>query len=230
MFDLTLQVKRWIDLDQQAKIPRIIVKVLKRYISWAKQDAGVSHKDFPPVVIIRAYPLGFATGSGQVKIKVEEDDSTIFGATLLGVGEDRASATGEDAMVDRVSALHVDERPAVQRVSAVSEDIEQRLQDLAKRQRSYYADKEAGGNLTIRPPTLYAFAVVAHIAMLVSLDSITEDSPMVVLDTIDFSRVDQWLWNALSVALPVNMARDSMYARRDLWGYLGGTSVDLDDA
>jgi hypothetical protein len=178
------------------------------------------------VVMVRAYPLDF-TGE-KVKIKVEED------SVMMDEFPTVPDASTADALKAVSEERHGDEgaqevQDGGEGVGAVAKDIEQRLRDLADKQRKLYASKEAEGQTQIRPPTLYAFAVVAHVAMLVSLDSATTNSPLVVLDTIDFSHVDQWLWNALSVALPINLARDAMYARKGLWDDLGGSSVDVDD-
>jgi hypothetical protein len=48
LFELSVQVQRWIDMGEVARIPRTVVKSLKRYVAWAKRDAGAENKDFPP--------------------------------------------------------------------------------------------------------------------------------------------------------------------------------------
>lgn len=67
-----------------------------------------------------------------------------------------------------------------------------------------------GKGYIAQPPTLYAFAVVQHIVMLASHDSGAPTNPVVVLEQVRLNDRGQWLWNALSIAIPVNMARDAL--------------------
>lgn len=396
LFDLSLQVKRWEDIDERARIPRTIVKTLRKYIAWAKQDAGVDDRDFPPIIFVEAYPLEFfedvaaaaavvaakptskrkrvdecdddgdggsgsgggggsddvesgegektqlpgskrqrteshgvgsdrddedadmLSNNGEIELSQAEQEQAAFVQEKLvrlvegmnlpsepedvaikkeqiedvqmaeageegeeGEGEEEEEGGGEEAeeeaedgeeaedeedqeeeeeedaedAEDEVEVAEEGEemeedgeadagdgddkkseprrapRDTSTMTRPVAQDIERKLCRLAERHRRVYRGEEgtcddndgddkargARPKPKPKPPVLYAFAVIEHIVLLVSLDSASEESPLVVLDTVTFDQMDQWLWNALSIALPVNMARDEMHRRRDFW-------------
>lgn len=97
---------------------------------------------------------------------------------------------------------------------AVSRDLEKRLLDMGQRWRRLLRDDDGRGYIA-QPPTLYAFAIVQHIVMLASHDSGASTNPVVVLEQVRLNDRGQWLWNALSIALPVNIARDTLYRMWD---------------
>jgi hypothetical protein len=67
-----------------------------------------------------------------------------------------------------------------------------------------------------QPPLLYGFMIIQHIVMIITLDSSHPDNKFLVCaDALDLSQADQWLWNALALALPVNMARNELWKRRE---------------
>lgn len=98
-------------------------------------------------------------------------------------------------------------------IDAVSRDLERRLCTLAESWRKLLWDKRTR-SYSMRPPTLYAFAVVQHIVMLVSLDSVDENKPVIILNQIRLNDRGQWLWNALSLAIPIHVIRDAIYHTR----------------
>lgn len=106
-----------------------------------------------------------------------------------------------------------DEQVQEQFIESVSRDIEERLCVLADSWRRLLWDKRTKG-YSMRPPTLYAFAVVQHIVMLVSLDSADESNPVIILNQIRLNDRGQWLWNALSIAIPISVIRDAIYHTR----------------
>jgi len=96
---------------------------------------------------------------------------------------------------------------------AVTTDLERRLKTLGESWRKLLWNQRTK-DYTIRPPTLYAFAVIQHIVMLVSLDSADENKPFVILDQIALNDRGAWLWNALSIAIPINLVRDTIHHTR----------------
>lgn len=120
-----------------------------------------------------------------------------------------------------------DQRRALRFTRAVSHDLEKRLKSLGQEWRSLLRTK-LGTGYVARPPTLYAFAVIQHIVMVVSHDPTSANNSVVVLDQVRLNERGQWLWNALSIALPINMARDAL---NELWdtGALVPYQEDLED-
>lgn len=99
----------------------------------------------------------------------------------------------------------------------ISKGIETQLRKLASEHRQHLVTPETADlpekdwTFSSRPPLLCAFAIVQYMLMVVSLDSASPDSEVIVLVELDMSQPYQWLWNALAIALPVNMARDSLW-------------------
>jgi hypothetical protein len=133
------------------------------------------------------------------------------------------TSNGEQHLPDPTDHLHhhpqsaADDLEEAQRARrftrAVSRDLEERLVTMGQRWRErLLRDKQRGARAgyVARPPTLYAFAVIQHIVMLASHDAGSASNPVVVLDQVRLNERGQWLWNALSLALPVNMARDTL--------------------
>jgi hypothetical protein len=110
---------------------------------------------------------------------------------------------------------------------AVSRDLERRLRNRGQRWRDALRNRSGKGYIA-QPPTLYAFAVIQHIVMLASHDSTESTNPVVVLEQIRLNDRGQWLWNALSIALPINLARDAL---NGMWntGLIVGEHEDLSD-
>ncbi|KAM7217035.1 hypothetical protein V8F06_007550 [Rhypophila decipiens] len=99
-------------------------------------------------------------------------------------------------------------------IDAVSRDLERRLVALADSWRTLLWDKRTK-SYAMRPPTLYAFAVIQHIVMLVSLDSADENNAVIILNQIRLNDRGQWLWNALSLAIPISIIRDAIHHTRN---------------
>jgi hypothetical protein len=89
----------------------------------------------------------------------------------------------------------------------VDKDISSKMQDLGKQWRDLL-EKTFGDASPVEPPTIFGFAVVQHVVMLVSHDTSSPDNPTPVLDKVELKgEGGLWLWNALSIAIPVNVGR-----------------------
>ncbi|KAM7200034.1 hypothetical protein V8F20_005455 [Naviculisporaceae sp. PSN 640] len=109
--------------------------------------------------------------------------------------------------------MFTDEQIMEQFTEAVSRDIEDRLSLLARTWRGLLWDKRTKG-YPMRPPTVYAFAVVRSVVLIASLDSADESKPVITLNQINLNDRGQWLWNALSLAIPISVIRDAIYHTR----------------
>ena len=89
----------------------------------------------------------------------------------------------------------------------VDKDISTRMQDLGKQWRDLL-EETFGDASPVEPPTIFGFAVVQHVVMLVSHDTSSPNNPTPVLDKVELKgKGGLWLWNALSIAIPVNVGR-----------------------
>lgn len=94
----------------------------------------------------------------------------------------------------------------------ISDEVEYRLRSLAQRHQAERLRSDGGESWA---PLLIAYVVLRQMVMVVSLDSSEPGRDIHVFAEIDMFETDQWLWNALALALPIQMARD------ELWEWAG---------
>ncbi|KAK5657747.1 hypothetical protein OQA88_2820 [Cercophora sp. LCS_1] len=224
LFILSQTVTDCEEMDEQDKIGPLVVKAILTYIKWAHRDIGVDAKKFPPLFVVHNYPPDFA----------DSEEST-YGGT--DAGNEDSEMSGLDDLVPSIESTEDEdyvrrdifdtqmtddesagELEATRRFTrAITRDLEGRMQRLAEEWRACLWDarkskldpKKAVG-FKDKPPTLYGFAVVQHMVMVVSLDASEEGSRVVSLETVDLYNRGQWLWNALSIAIPINTAKDAL--------------------
>ncbi|KAL1839779.1 hypothetical protein VTJ49DRAFT_1153 [Mycothermus thermophilus] len=199
LFYLSQTVTDYEEIGYESKIAPTVVKTLRGYIQWALRDAGIDKHKSLPNMFVRSYPPDFVGA-----------EPTSSGSDLSSLDDDYSDY--DDQLADDLRAQRF--------TRAVSRDIERRLRQLGQRWRDSLQQQEDAtqGKKRLTPvhrrpqaPTLYAFAVIQHIVLLASHDpSRAENSPVVVLEQVALNDRSQWLWNALSLALPVNMARDAL--------------------
>lgn len=108
---------------------------------------------------------------------------------------------------------------------AMSRSIERRLRALGKRWREVLA---RGNRFVYKPPTLYQFSVIQHMVMLSSFDPSSSKNPIVILHQVPMNDRGQWLWNALSIAIPVHLAREAMIDLLNVEGVMAELSESDD--
>ncbi|KAL2137382.1 hypothetical protein VTI74DRAFT_3 [Chaetomium olivicolor] len=258
LFYLSQYVTDYEEIGYQDKITCTVVKNIRNYIRWAMRDAGIDMGKTQLNMFVRAYPPDFLGGdegygsddsdfapspisvnSEQVagEITVAGDDSTKPKHRKPkphnnnnNVNNNNNNSNNNNNNNDDNDLTEAER--TMRFTEAVSKDVERRLRDMGQRWRELLRDKKAGGGYRAPPPTLYAFAVVQHIVLLASHDSGSVTNPVVVLEQVRLNDRGQWLWNALSLALPVNIARDSLYALRDtgtitMWKGEAGRDPDM---
>ncbi|KAL2267040.1 hypothetical protein VTJ83DRAFT_4317 [Remersonia thermophila] len=199
LFYLSQTVTDYEEIGYESKIAPTVVKTLRGYIQWALRDAGIDKHKSLLNMLVRSYPPEF------------------MDAAPAPSGSDLSSP--DDSSGDYDDQFAEDRR--VQRFTrAVSRDVERRLRQLGQRWRDSLQQQEdarqarmllSPGRRRPQAPTLYAFAVIQHIVLLASHDpNRGENGPVVVLEQVPLNDRSQWLWNALSLALPVNLARDAL--------------------
>ena len=119
-----------------------------------------------------------------------------------------------------------EEKEANSLIGNIEIDIRDRIQSLADRHRIDIMDTASGET----PPVLFAYAVIHNFIMVVCLDGSDANGTVMVLDRLSLSDPSQWLWNALSLVFPIQVARDALHARRDTLRDRNGSQapVDLD--
>jgi hypothetical protein len=180
LFYLSQTVTDYEEMGNEEKISSIIVKGIKKYIDWSLRDAGMDGTKTESTIMVLQFSPDFR-GDG-------EHDSMESGFTSSG---------GDTS------------RDVIRFTRAVDKELEKRFHELGQRWRALLWDNSSK-RFRAEPPTLYALSVVQHVVMLTSHDSSNSMNPVVVLDQINLNERGLWLWNALSIALPVNMARDGL--------------------
>lgn len=211
--------QRIMDYENQLafeKMEPVVVKTISAYIKWALKDAGVDAKKFPPIFFVHAYPInnpGFQRewgGDGDEGSARKNTD-----ATAKSKARDPKDSTGHDAGYaiddsDDESSSDDDEETR-QFTEWLDKSLTARTKALGQRWRQFLrSDLEQRlrhPETQIEPPTLFGFAVVQHAVMIVSHDSSSEDNPVVVLDNMTLNDRGLWLWNALSLAIPINVGK-----------------------
>lgn len=177
------------------KIGSLIRKTLRRYTCWAYYDAGVSDRDHLSTLVVRKFePTDWIDAINEHNLQnAARDDCSSESSDDDDENQDPMSA----AMQRRLRRL-----AAAHRKKLVIPDYEHLPEYMWK-----YREQ---------PPLLYGFMIIQHIVMIITLDSSHPDNKVLVCaDALDLSLADQWLWNALALALPVNMARNELWKRRE---------------
>jgi hypothetical protein len=225
LFYLSQTVKDYEEIGYQDKIAPTVVKGILSYHKWALQDAKLDKLKTLPALFVRSYPPGFS--GGDVDEDSNDDESRdmdeyepmdIDGDE--GKKKDFDETTDEDGLTNR--------RRQWRFTQAVSRDLKRRLLRMGQDWRDYLYNDELEDYI-VPPPTLYAFAVVQHIVMLVSHDSSSRKNPVVVIDHIRLNNRGHWLWNALSIAIPIQMARKAVCRTMDPNGIMENIPIEEDD-
>ena len=217
IFDLSALVCSYRQSRNEDKIGAVLRRALKHYVAWAAYDAGVEDRVYLPTLQVYEFdPRKWAA-------KVRRAAAAAAKPTAIPEIKQEPTSDSEEGGEEE----EVDSDP-------ISDEVDRRLRRLAARHRAALATPESRSHLPEEawayrepPPVLFAFVVVQHMLMVVSLDSSRPDAEIIVFSELDMSLADQWLWNALAVALPVHMARDALWERRE--GLLVAERVEVDD-
>ncbi|KAK3323632.1 hypothetical protein B0T19DRAFT_210625 [Cercophora scortea] len=186
LFNLTQTVKDYEELGFTERIGPTVVKGIMNYYKWAMRDAKLTKVGIFPTLVVKNYPPSFRRF-------------------------DLPSGTGP---VDEGSLTAAERQQLF--TEAVVADIQERLIAMGDAWRDILRDHRTNSWL-MAPPTLFAIAVVQHLALVVTLDPRDEPKrPVVVIEQIRFNDRGLWLWNALSVAVAINILRDEVYKLENL--------------
>ncbi|CAP71469.1 uncharacterized protein PODANS_6_1710 [Podospora anserina S mat+] len=202
LFYLSQHVTDYEELGLQDKASGLIVKAIKSYIKWSMQDASMTPRKELSIVLVHDYTARL------LNMPISRDNS-------MGVDHDSFAydSDEEGSSYDREIE------------DAMSRSIERRLRALGKRWREVLA---RGNRFVSKPPTLYQFSVIQHMVMLSSFDPSSSKNPIVILHQVPMNDRGQWLWNALSIAIPVHLAREAMIDLLNVEGVMAELSESDD--
>lgn len=211
IFDLSPLIYSYRQSGIEEKIGVVLKKALKRYINWAAYDAGVEDRAY--VSTLEVYEFNPRKWAAKARASKEAAIKT------------EPASEGNDWETD---GEEVNTDP-------ISDEVEKRLRRLAARHRAALVTPESRDlsehewTYKEQPPLLFAFVILQHMVMIVSTDPSRPDNEIIVFSELDMSRADQWLWNALAIALPVHMARDALWERRERLPVVERLEVDDPD-
>ncbi|KAK1834328.1 hypothetical protein QBC39DRAFT_369236 [Podospora conica] len=201
LFYLSQTVSDYEELGQKDKIGPTVVKAISAYIRWALRDVEVD-KRLPPTMMVHAYPKDFAASPEAVEDKNQTQDRGVEDVAVAGSSDD--DLEGLDGFAD----LDAEGKKAVRLFqAAVSQHLERKMRAMARAWRQLLRHKNARD----AAPTLYGFAVTQHMVLVVSHDANRIKNPVVCLEQITLNERGLWLWNAMSIAIPVNVAKKAVH-------------------
>lgn len=93
-------------------------------------------------------------------------------------------------------------------------EIESHFGELARRHREFlfdHYDEETGTTVYRRePPLIFGFAIIGHIAILITLDAADVTATTMALAELNLAEPNQGIWNGLTIAIVICQARDQM--------------------
>ncbi|KAH8894084.1 hypothetical protein GQ53DRAFT_762876 [Thozetella sp. PMI_491] len=242
LMDLSIKIADYDWVEKPGKTKEVIVNTLQNYITWAIEDAGVADRQVDPIVKVYHYSSYFGLPSSAVEEPIlDPDDKSGDGVESEGneetkdakgdeVGEDsKMDEKGEDVKMgegdedvnmdkddeDDQDEDEVDDIGQEQLLLNIQDDIEVRMQKLAQQHRDKLADDNEPSGWKYIPPVLFGYAVINNTVLIVCLDGSDPEAKVSVLEKLSLASPDQWLWNAITLAIPINFARDYLYEIRD---------------
>ncbi|KAK1776069.1 hypothetical protein QBC45DRAFT_228551 [Copromyces sp. CBS 386.78] len=95
----------------------------------------------------------------------------------------------------------------------VSASVRKRVDGVAQRWCEVLMDEDTG-EYVAEPPTIFVFTVVQHTLVLSTYDAASPEQGVVQIEEVKFNARGLWLWNSLTVAIAVHMARDTLMRAR----------------
>jgi len=200
------------------KMEPVVVKAISTYIKWALKDAGIDAKLFPPMFFVHAYPInnpgfhmeGSDNGEDESPRRSGDCESTKTKGSP-SKANDRRETGSETSNSDDESES--DDEETRRFTVWMDQSIHVKMQALGQRWREFLSYEQSSQRdssaetARVEPPTLFGFAVVQHAVIIASHDTSSADNPVVVLGRIALNDRGLWLWNALSLAIPINIGK-----------------------
>ncbi|KAK4204903.1 hypothetical protein QBC40DRAFT_74624 [Triangularia verruculosa] len=214
LFYLSQYVTDYEELGLQRKASSLIVKAIRNYIKWSMMDASITPRKDLSVVLVHDYTAQIHNlpPSSSRGNSMEADPES-------SVDDSDEEQEREDGYDDHTAKIEIE--------YLMSRSIKKRLRALGKRWREVLMKNKT---FVAEPPTLYQFSIIQHMVVLSSYDPSSPKNPIIILDQFPMNDRGQWLWNALSIAIPVHLARDAMIELLDVEGVTAeeGESDDPD--
>ncbi|KAF3354493.1 hypothetical protein VdG1_07572 [Verticillium dahliae VDG1] len=217
LIELTSSVRSLMQSGQRDKVPICIRKELEEYARWAAQDGSYDNLDIVPNVIIDI--VDTTVGSIKIEERMQNRLRTLAarhraywlinrsGRAVVprdGTPDGLVKSESDDDCTAN-SQRHSTSPLVIKREDGGTEIVH--LTDESKKQRPSIESPYMQ-----QPPVLYGMFIVNATVMILSIDSAKEDDVAQVSYQVEvgFNVKNQGVWNAITVAIVMCLARDHM--------------------
>ncbi|GAO15695.1 hypothetical protein UVI_02018920 [Ustilaginoidea virens] len=215
--DLTSSVRTTVQSGLRDKAPLVIKRSLDRYLAWAAEDGGFSGLRIVPNIFTAVLDPQLSeqdiTAAMQRRmralatmqrefLKVDRDE-TFWAVNHVALTRDNASAALLDKYLLDMGA------------DKDQQDQKPMMLDRQEEEAGPAADQDGPAYRRV-PPVVYGLFVLRSSVFLLTVDSAKGDTAYVSFHVdVHFMDRHQSVWNALTVAIPVCLARDQLVERLD---------------
>jgi hypothetical protein len=228
LIELTSAVRTLSQTGQGEKVPQLIRKELEEYAKWAAQDGGYDDLDIVPNLIVDSVDI--SAGSEQIEeymqtrmLKLAAEHRDYWRIERVPAGQTWKLSRVELAEVKTEKTESDDESAQANAIDMPRIKIEDDDEPVGCLEEVRY---------TQRPPVLYGIFVIHHSAIVLSLDSFKEGNKAVISYQVEagFNAQYQGVWNAITMAIIICLARDHMVTMADDFVQLVGDPDSDPDA
>jgi hypothetical protein len=205
--ELTTHVRCLIGADHKAKGPQLIKKSLDLYINWAAADGEYDKLNIVSNIL-----------TAVVDISIGADNITRWMETqLANLAQSHRDflRDGEEGVFESVEASVIGQFEKVGDLERAEDKADERRMDIDKAQETP-RPKKTRPRYRRKPPVVYGLFVVSTTVMVLTVDASKEpeDAFTSYQVEVSFGSKQQGVWNAMTLAIVVCLARDEMMERK----------------
>ncbi|KAF9881866.1 hypothetical protein CkaCkLH20_01012 [Colletotrichum karsti] len=239
LIELTKDVRGLAQTGQRHRASALIGKRLQEYIRWAEQDGNYANLDYVPNIIVDVVDtsktpqeieehmqqrLKIAAVAQQAHWRIDQPGNDSDGEIKNGEQSDRDPEEVEPE--DNQIVLVPDKYPSPQKEDFPPSTPAHNETNGNNTQYHKSPDKKANNTNELvqhwsekfdrQPPVVYGLFIVNTSVMVLTVDSAKEEEAYVSYQVeVGFSKRGQDVWNAITIAIVVCMARDGMIDMKD---------------
>ena len=185
-------------VDKKGKARNLIKRGIDQYIAWAAVDGGYDKLDFIPNIITAVANVGHGGGDITAWMETQLRDLARKHRDSLRIEDDDQDCPRGHRDTLRDGYRDEDE-----------DELAKAMLDTPKALRPPRYRRP--------PPVLYGIFVVQTTAMVLTMDAAKDHSDIFMSYQVEvgFNRKDQGVWNAITLAVVVCLARDWVAERKD---------------
>ncbi|ETS06207.1 hypothetical protein M419DRAFT_69199 [Trichoderma reesei RUT C-30] len=245
LIDLTADILTTCQSGLRSKAPQMIKKSLEKFLNWAAEDGGYRHLEYLPNIIVEIVDRqredmpqtaafvemrmrDLARKHRQklaIKPEKEEGEPEYHGETSVIESDADEPMTPEsnDPAGGPVNVKQEDDDEGEEIRVAIKRELHSESDDDIAMADIPLASSSAANSSSLptlyrrQPPVIFGFFIVGAEVMLLTADSSKDEAAMnlSLQVTLNFEDRSLSIWNALTVAIVVCLARDDMMQRMD---------------